>query len=222
MKNMIHKGAILKNTDQQIEKILYYYQEANQLGDFKVADRWHDLLKYLYNIKQAISKRKIQIIRPKQPDFEYNISLELIFRIFNYLIDESGDEKYCYCTGVIDQVNKIITPTTMLTPKMAFQNPVFVKGDLMSIKDVLSYLEQFGHTVVLQCHRHPGNGVGSTHESGTDIKNHKGWEKFYPMIGMIAVKTGHFRFFSAGKDFEVSIYGSEVERIDSRTYCLPQ
>ena len=218
---MIHKGVIVKSTDQQIEKTLNYYQEANHLGDFKVADRWHDLLKYLYNIKQTFSKKRIQIIKPKQPDFKYIISLELIYRIFNYLIEEGEDEKYCYCTGVIDRTNKIIIPTNILTPKIAFQNPVFVKGDLKSIKDVLSYLDQFGHTVVLQCHRHPGRGLGSTRASGTDIKNHKDWEKFYPLIGMIVVKTGHFRFFSADKNFEISIYGSEVTKIDGQTYCLP-
>jgi len=209
---MTRKTNIIRHKDQEIE---------DPKCDSELEEKSYHFLKYFRQVKHAFSRRKTQAITPEQPIFRYMISLELIYRIFNYLIDEGEDEKYCYVTGVIDKANNTIIPTNILTPKMAFRNPVFVSGDLNSIKDVLSYLDQFGHTVVLQCHRHPGMWAGSTHPSGTDIRNHKDWEKFYPLIGLIVVKSGYFRFFSAEKNFEVLIYGSEVKKINERTYCLP-
>jgi len=147
----------------------------------------------------------------------YHLSSELLKRIGEYLIDLDGMEKFCYVTGIRTSANHIV-PTSIIKPKMSKRSVSFAQGDDDSITEHLMYLSDFGHTVFLQCHRHPGRGKNSTHPSSIDLNNHKLWEVYYPTIGIIFVEDGYFRFFSAKKNFKVEIHGKGVKKVDRTVY----
>ena len=140
--------------------------------------------------------------------------------IYDYLMTDGQNEKMCYLTGVHDTETNTYIPTDILKPAMDVQNPVFVHGDRYSILHTLSSLDAFSHAMVLQCHKHPGSGIASTLPSGTDRSNHRDLEAFYPVVGAIFVRDGHFRFFSAKRPFRVEIYGKGVTRIDRKSFCF--
>jgi hypothetical protein len=214
---------LLLATELQIKSTLHYYTEANILCRSGISDRYHNNLKYLYNVRNTLwnlNRKGLEAIKEKKKICKYTLSTILLSRIFKYLVDGGKDEKFCYGTGIVDITNQQIIPTEILTPRMAVCNPVFVEGDRDSVRDNLAFLDRYSHTVVLQCHKHPGTGPESTAPSSLDISNHGDWEKFYPVIGIIFVEDGYFRVFSADRKFEVEIYGKGVRQIDGTLYVF--
>jgi hypothetical protein len=221
--------SLLLETEIQIHQALSHYKEANTLCRFQVAERYNKFLKYLYDVRNLFwnLNRNQEIIQMSDQKnirektvYKYLISTEYIARVHKFLSDDKVNEKYCWGTGVINRTEKLIIPTEILTPKMSEQSPVFVRGDIYSIIDTLSYLEKFGHTLVIQCHKHPGDSPDSTFPSSIDLKTHKAMESFYPVIGLIFSNNGYLRFFSAEKGFVVEIYGKGVRQIEDTVFLI--
>ena len=203
--------------EEHIQDLQKRQQQTLLKGYPRAAGRYRLAIARLMMVKDFLnSGLDIETIQTMQ----YVFSSETLSRISKYLMSDGDNEKYCYGTGVIDKNSSTVTITGILTPRMSEQNPVLVRGDRDSIREVLTYLGRFDHTIVVQCHKHPGYGAVSTYPSGTDIKNHRDWERYYPLIGAIFVQNGYFRFFSAGKKFDVKIYGSGVRQFDRYTFCF--
>lgn len=210
-----------EQTRELIDHTIEWYLKACSQGRKITANRLHRNIKYFHDVERLLPKMSSEAQKlTLNGATRYKVSSMLLSHIYAYLMDSGANEKMCYCTGVIDNETSLCVPIDILTPKMSIQSPVFVKGDQRSINDLLGSLDEYRHTILLQCHKHPGSGAGAVHPSGTDIKNHRDLEKCYPTIGAIFVRDGHFRFFSVGKKFEIEIYGSGVTRIDRQTYRL--
>ncbi|MBA3045863.1 MAG: hypothetical protein FP824_06580 [Euryarchaeota archaeon] len=203
-------------TQRRIESMTQAHQSMCLKGNRNVANWYHSMLFYLYDVQRLLENPSNCF----SPIPRYMFSSMLVAEIFNYLDDGTPDEKFCYCTGIIDKRTNTIMPTKLLGPDMSIRNPGYVKGDWRSIHTILSELDEWHHAMLAQCHLHPGTGPDSTHPSGIDIRNHQGLETNYPVIGAIFVRDGYLRFFSAEKEFEVEIYGKGVKKIADKLYFI--
>lgn len=205
-----------KETNRRIDKMTLAHQKACAKGRRGLANWYHSLLFYLYSIRNILDNQTI----PVSPIIRYLISSLQLAEIFNYLNDGTNDEKFCYCTGIIDEKTNTIIPTKLLKPEMSVRSAGYVEGDWRSIHSILSGLDDWFHAMILQCHLHPGCGPGSTHPSSTDMRNHTDLEANYPVIGAIFVRDGYVRFFSADKEFEVEVYGKGVKKVADKLYFI--
>ncbi|MBU4031901.1 MAG: hypothetical protein KKD98_03770, partial [Candidatus Thermoplasmatota archaeon] len=185
---------------------------------------FHNVLKHLYGTEQQISNiRKMDGLEDSEFP-RYLMSSKLIHDLFDYLVEDDEIEKMCQCTGVVDEKTNTIVPTEILKLGMSQRSSIYVKGDRRSINNTYSQLDDYLHSIVIQGHRHPGSGPGATQPSSIDLRNHKDMEMCYPVIGIIFVKGGYFRFFSSDDKFEIEIYGTingkEVVKVDDRTYRI--
>ena len=203
-------------TERRIESAIQMHESMCLKGNRNVANWYHSLLFYLYSVQKILEQRSYQV----SPVPRYMFSSMLVAEIFDYLDDGTPDEKFCYCTGIIDKRTNTIVSTKLLGPKMSVRNPGYVKGDPCSIHSVLSELDEWHHAMLAQCHLHPGTGPDSTRPSSIDLRNHLGLEANYPVIGAIFVRDGFVRFFSAEKEFEVEVYGKGVRKVADKLYHI--
>ena len=208
--------ALKFETGRRIEEISKAHQSMCLKGNRNVANWYHSLLFYLYSVQKSLDASNAQVSSVPR----YLFSSMFVAEIFDYLDDGTPDEKFCYCTGVIDKKTNTILPAKLLGPEMSVRNPGYVKGDPCSIHSVLSELDEWHHAMLAQCHMHPGAGPDSTHPSSIDLRNHLGLEANYPVIGAIFVRDGFVRFFSAEKEFEVEVYGKGVRKIADKLYYI--
>lgn len=206
---------IRKETKRRIKLISKAHKRACVSGKKNLAAWYHSLLFYLHGVQNMLESQGFGSSLPR-----YLFSSMHIAEIFNYLNDSMEDEKFCYCTGIIDEKTNTIIPNKLLAPEMSIRDPTYVEGDWRSIHSILSGLDDWHHAMLAQCHIHPGLGPGSTQPSSTDLRNHKDLEDFYPVIGVIFSRDGHVRFFSARKEFEVEIYGKGVSKVADKLYLI--
>jgi len=196
-------------------------KEAQRAGRKDVA---HAVAASLTNLTKVVpcpsKKQNTQTVLRRRKHPRILLSSMKAREIYDYLMTDGYNEKMCYLTAVYDKETNTYVPIDILKPKMDVQSPVFVSGERHSILHTLSALDPYAHKMVLQCHKHPGRGIGSTFPSGTDIRNHRDLEMLYPVIGAIFVRDGHFRFFTVRKPFRVDIYGEGVKRIDRQSFHL--
>ncbi len=208
--------ALKSETARRIDEIAKAHQSMCLKGNRGVANWYHSMLFYLYSIQDALNATMphASIVT------RYLFSSIFVDEIFNNLDDGTPDEKFCYCTGVIDKKTNTILPTKVLRPEMSIRNPSYVEGDPHSINDILSGLDDWHHAMLVQCHMHPGAGPDCTFPSNIDLRNHLSLEANYPVIGAIFVRDGYVRFFSAEKEFEVEIYGRGVTKVADKLYHI--
>ncbi len=204
------KTELLKETDEKIKTTEKRYLNACKNMMFPVANKLHSDLKYLSALKNTLAGTV------KQRHNTYIISTYVLSQIYDYLMESGEDENACYCTGVIHQNNHI--PMSVIGFELEHQSAVRVTGSPISIYHALDKLDDFCHTILLQCHKHPGRGIECCYPSSLDLRNHKGLEEVYPVIGLIFVEDGYFRFFSAKRKFQVQIYGKGVKANDRYGY----
>ncbi|MBI5000142.1 MAG: hypothetical protein HZB92_01240 [Euryarchaeota archaeon] len=185
--------------EEHIQELQKLQQQALLKGYTRAAERYRQIIARLLAVRDFFDSNLDAESSETDKAMRYVFSSERLTGFYRYLMTDGENEKYCYGTGIIDNANNNVVVTNILTPKMSEQSPVSVRGDVDSIREVLTYLSQFDHTIVVQCHKHPGYGASSTQPSGIDIRNHRDWESYYPLIGVIFVRNGFFRFFSAGK-----------------------
>jgi hypothetical protein len=215
-----------KLTREIIDKKDKKYKEACLKCDQKRADDIHYWLKYHYGIRAALQKvdgkiPKPTIVEPKQNGvFTIQTHGLLLHEINQTLIDGSGNENECYCTGIFDRKNNLATLTNVLPLELSRQTACFAEGDIHSVDQALLTMERWGLPALLFCHNHPGRGAGAVTPSGIDINTHKQIEVYYPMIGAIFSQDGYVRFFSAGKKFKVEVIGNGVVKINDNLYRI--
>jgi hypothetical protein len=104
---------------------------------------------------------------------------------------------------------------------LSVQNALFVKGEASSNLTSLIHIENHGYILTGWVHNHTGNGEGSVHPSGTDIKNQKALEVGnYAAVGAIFSQDGFIRFFSDRLKFNVEILGKGVQKVGENLYRI--
>jgi hypothetical protein len=218
---------LLKFTRQLIKAARFCHNRACINRNFRRADFWNARLKYLHSVESQLKRRipKVQLAKTDQASIiktdkipAYFVSTLLLADIYRYLNDGSRTEKMCYVTGVMHGNARV--PTQMLAPQMSVRTGVAVRADNASIQQHLRFLDNAGHTILLQCHIHPWAGSGATLHSSIDKANHRDLETWWPVIGLIYSADGYFRFFSIHKRFSVEIYGKGVKKVDEDTFCF--
>jgi hypothetical protein len=211
--------TIRQQNEVIIEGTLEIYELACREGLIKTADNYHVFLKHLSAVQRVLEAKLDASMQQVMSNISrYILSSRRARKIYDSLMDDSGDEKFVYCTGVIEKTANIYVPTEVLAPKMAERSPVHAIGDQRSINDLLCSLGDTGHTILLKCQRHPGSGLSAINPSNVDLSTHRDLEVCYPVIGAIFVRDGYFRFFSHTRKYKVDIYGRGVRRIDDRTF----
>jgi len=200
-----------------------YNIEKNQLNSsFSHEKKMAKLIQIQTKLIKHINDPAIVLDVLKQVPIQFNaptyhFSSEKLFEMKEYLVVKDGKEKFCHATGIKITPNNIVL-TSLIKPGISKRTYTYAEGDNTSLSQHLAYLTKFGHAVFLQAHRHPGKGQNATYPSGTDIQNHRIWEVCYPLIGAIFVEDGYFRFFSAGRNFNIEIHGKGVKKIDRTIY----
>ena len=146
----------------------------------------------------------------------YTFSAELLYKIFESLVDDKRFENLHYGSGI--QIGNTIVPTAIIKPKLAGRSAIYVEADTISIVENCLTLDRFGQAIVYSAHLHPGKGRFCTQPSSIDINTHIEYEMCYPIIGVIFVRDGCFSFFSAKRPFNVKIYGQGVKRLGRNSY----
>lgn len=163
-----------------------------------------------------------ELVAPPREDVSlYRVNTRLLREIFDYLRSFGTDESLCYTYGTISEDNgSLVIPTSIIKIEMDSQSPGFVSGSPMSVVEEFSLLQDYGSTITLLCHIHPGRGVGSTHPSNIDLRHHQGMERFYPAIGAIFSRDGYVRFFSCIRRFRVQLDGKGVTQVEPNVFRI--
>lgn len=129
------------------------------------------------------------------------------------------DEWMHYATGIV--VGDVRTIERIVTFPFAKQSPGFVRGEPHATRDVLIQMAERGYGLHAVLHSHPGNSLGGTHPSHTDLDHQARMERGgYRVISGIYSRDGFVRFFSIDLHFEIEIYGDGVERLSRNTFHL--
>ena len=100
-------------------------------------------------------------------------------------------------------------------------SPVYARSNLLSTKDTLMGMHQYGYLLTGVFHSHPGLGREAVHPSQIDIKNQKKLEDAgYRCISGIFSKDGWVRFFTVNHPFKVVVEGKGVERVEENLFKL--
>ena len=210
--------ALLSSTDKLIASTTVKYLEACESCEYEKANNYHWWLKYYCGMRSILRREPDGHVT--RQSLAYRISTMHLNDVKNVLVDGSGNENECYCAGVVDKDANTATPIQVLPIRLARQSAVSARGDALSIYHTLSELDRWAHPILMFCHSHPGRGPSSTHPSGTDLGTQKDLEVTYQVIGAIFSQDGHVRFFSAGKPFQIQIFGKGVTKVDGNVYRI--
>jgi hypothetical protein len=210
--------ALTERTGKLISRMAERYQNACEDCDHEKADARHVSLQFLYDIESALALRRAEPL--ENSIWTLEVSSMLLNDVRQILIDKSGRENECYCTGVADIALNRAVPTKLTTIKLAKQSTVFAEGAVKSVYQILSEFDRWGHPALLFCHCHPGNGAESTRPSGIDLRTHADLELCYRIVGVIFSQDGYVRFFGAGKPFQIEIFGTGVTKVDDNVYRI--
>lgn len=126
-----------------------------------------------------------------------------------------------YVTGI--KLGNVFTMDRMSCFKMDVRTAVYVKGNVLSSRDALMEMGQYGHLLHAWFHSHPGSGENATNPSPTDKNHQERLERGgYKAIGGIFTRDGYVRFFSLDRQFKLAIYGKGVEKINETVCRLSQ
>ena len=87
-----------------------------------------------------------------------------------------------------------------------------ITADVRSTHPLLIRLENFRHRLLATFHSHPTSGVGSTSPSGIDRDFQERLERAgHCALMAIFSRDGFVRFLRLDQNFEIEIFGEEVE-----------
>jgi hypothetical protein len=101
------------------------------------------------------------------------------------------------------------------------QSPVFVRASAKSVASILIPIIEQGAELHIIAHSHPGQGVGASFPSSTDIACLGSLQKSgSPAIGCIVTRDGYVRFFSVLTNFHVMVLGTCVKEISQNVFHI--
>ncbi|MBU0515263.1 MAG: hypothetical protein KJ621_10880 [Proteobacteria bacterium] len=100
-------------------------------------------------------------------------------------------------------------------------SPTYARSNLLSTRDALADMHQYGSLLTGVFHSHPGRGRSAVHPSQTDIRNQKKLEDAgYKCISAVFSRDGWVRFFTVNSPFRVVVKGKGVECVEENLYKL--
>lgn len=130
----------------------------------------------------------------------------------------TADEGMHFAVGI--KVEGLMVGVAIAQFSYAERSPVRAAGAHRDTHALTIDASESGHRIVGIFHSHPGHGPHANFPSGTDLTTHELWERASPLVGGIWSRSGHLRFFSAGRPFTIRVAGTHMEQIDAHQWKL--
>ncbi|CAG0986214.1 hypothetical protein PHYC_02038 [Phycisphaerales bacterium] len=191
-------------------------QLMGTLGDAEPKFAWSVLRKY----QEVVRERRLLtglLPHPVKPVSSFAFSSWLLRDSFR-ICTATPDEGMHFVVGV--EIDGIVVGTSIQEFAYAERSPVRAAGVHRATHALTIDAAESGHRIVGILHSHPGYGPHANHASGTDLTTHRLWEQTAPLVGGIWSRSGHLRFFTAGRHAAVSVAGTHLEQIDEHNWKL--
>ena len=133
--------------------------------------------------------------------------------------DSNGGEAESVALISGTKLGAIRTWDRLVRTPVSYRSKVGAVIDSSGLGKDLRRLDAYGHALYGVSHLHLHHGP--PRPSSTDIALSDKLEKGgYPAIQAVFSQSGHIRFFSSNREFEVMIYGNGIEKLDHRLFRL--
>ena len=154
----------------------------------------------------------------------YQIGTLFLQECYDFLLETSrGDrnggeaESVALISGT--KLGAIRSWDRLVRTPVSYRSKVGAVIDSSGLGKDLRRLDAYGHALYGIGHLHLHHGP--PRPSSTDISlSDKLEEGGYPAIQAVFSQSGHIRFFSSHREFEVLIYGNGIEKLDQRLFQL--
>lgn len=155
-----------------------------------------------------------------EPTPVFQLDAITLFKAYESVCENPDVESLVYLTG--PQVEGQHTVTHVFDEVEAeSQSATNVDAHPEVDFQTLQALSEKGYTLQAYCHNHPGTGQTATRPSQLDLNSQKRLEGLnHEVIGLIMTRDGYVRAFSNDLDFELEVYGDNVERLNDTTFKL--
>lgn len=199
--------------------------EASRLGEVSAHI---DRALYLDDIVAAVAPRVRQVVSPSAPVSArdavnlYQIGSLFLSECHEFLLRSSrkagfGEESEAVALVSGTRIGAIRTWDRLIETPVSFSSKVGAAVDAHALSACLRRLDQFGYALCGVIHLHLHHGP--PRPSSTDVALSKKLESGgYPVIQAVFSESGHVRFFSDQREFEVMLYGNGVEKLDHRLF----
>lgn len=171
------------------------------------------------NVKLAVAWRRFyQFVENTVSDVQGSVPLFVtdswFLRDVILTVTTGRDEEAAYLTGPTMGNVRILSRICKVA--LAEQSPVYARGDGKSCADALIHILERGLVLQATAHSHPGT---STTPSGIDLNTLGEVQKHgSSSIGLIVVRSGHCRFFTATQPFRTLVLGAGVQQLEENLY----
>ncbi len=190
---------------------------------------WHHLISedtaFVFQantIRQAMQQARQATASPApSPNATLRFAVSSLFlrETWRYLTsDPAKREVLALVTGEITSSGERVL-SRRLEVAMASQSPAYVKADIVKTNaQILQLTEGDNHPLLAMVHSHIMTGPETTRPSSTDLAHQQRMVTLgYPeMLGGIFNCSGHVRFFSTARDFQLSITGNRFRLLEDK------
>lgn len=132
-------------------------------------------------------------------------------------LTKGKDEEISYVTGA--QIGSVKVLSRICRVALAKQSEVYALGTAKSCSDALIDIHENGNALHVMAHSHPGSGPAATRESAIDIAYLGRIQRTgADVIGIIACRCGHVRFFTVEKPFRIITQGAGITEVEQHVY----
>lgn len=180
-----------------------------------------EIIKAVAEYQKGLYEEYMERINAEQKKKTYMVSSLFLQDCYDCLTRELSSNKdiesLIYVTGV--EAGRYVILDRIISFKMDEQTPVYAKGNAQDTHRVLMQLSVMGYKLLGIFHTHLWEGMGAVNPSSIDITNQGRYEKSgYEAISGIFSKDGFVRFFSNSLDFNMTVYGKEVQEYGNKIY----
>jgi hypothetical protein len=203
------------------KRLLKHFTEAAEKGRSRHMKSLCRSIQQMNEFLDTLEKIKSETKPIPDPSIRrYSVSSLFLHECFKHLTADR-DEQFVFITG--PEMDGVLVLDQRIEFQHQKRNLVGVEGNTLSTHRLLIKLEQFGHRFLAHFHSHPGNGLESTHPSGTDEGYQRRLESAgYPTVAAIFSRDGYIRFFRLDNNCEVKIHGKGVQSLGNHIYKLTQ
>lgn len=157
------------------------------------------------------------LLQPSSADSSFVFSSWLLRDSFR-LCTATFDEGMHFVVGV--ELEGLLVGMSIAEFAYAERSSVRAAGSHRDTHRLAIDASESGHRIQAIMHSHPGFGPQANYPSATDIATHRLWERASPLVGGIWSRSGHLRFFTAGRPAAVTVVGTHLEQIDEDNWKL--
>jgi len=186
--------------------------------DFATAGQYFDSCKAALQIHQAAAG----LVQ----DLEHDGDRRPVFVIGSLLLHDAfrrltavQNETIIYASGY--RYGHFRTVENLVPLPLERSEYAYAKGDPAATGEALIEMEKFGASLTAHLHMHPMRGTHGNIPSGVDHAQQDRLESGgHQAVGIIFTRDGYVRFYGRQLEYDVTITGKGVERVDSNLYRL--